>query len=146
MTATISTGEPSTLGTYRKIAALLTAENSPATRFFDEKIATQGEDAEVIQDESQMMLLIIMLGIGSEPQPKADTLFTLRPLVNWEPDYDKAVGFVVRASSESQARRLAAEQCGDEGDAVWLDPSQTSCEVIDKTGPAEILCRDYNAA
>lgn len=145
MTATISTGEPSTLGTYRKIAALLTGEGSAATKFFDDKIATEGADMEVIQHESQMMLLIGTLGWITGPTPIADTLFLLRLPVNWGPGYDEASGFVVRASSESQARRLAVEQAGDEGDAVWLDPSQARCEVIDKTGPAEVLLRDFNA-
>jgi len=64
MVATISTGEPSTLGTYRKISAALTGENSPATKMLDAKIKEQGEDMEVIQDESQMLLLIAQMGHG----------------------------------------------------------------------------------
>lgn len=59
---TISTGEPSTLKTYRKMAAVLTGEDSPATKMLDEKIKDQGEDAEVIQDESQMLMLIVQMG------------------------------------------------------------------------------------
>jgi hypothetical protein len=61
MVAIISTGEPSTLGTYRKLAAALTGEDSPATQMLDEKIKEQGEDMEVIQDESQMMFLILQM-------------------------------------------------------------------------------------
>lgn len=63
MAATISTGEPSTLKTYRKLSAVLTGEDSPATKMLDEKIAAQGEDAEVIQDEGQMLYLIVSMGI-----------------------------------------------------------------------------------
>lgn len=59
----ISTGEPSTLGTYRKIAAAMTGETSEATKWLDEKIEKQGEGAEVIADESQMMMLIVQLGL-----------------------------------------------------------------------------------
>lgn len=54
----ISTGEPSTLKTYRKLAVTLTGEDSAATKFFDKKIAEQGEDKIVIQDEYQMLYLI----------------------------------------------------------------------------------------
>lgn len=63
---TISTGEPSTLKTYRKIALTLSMgdKSSKAVKFFDEKIAEQGEDEVVIQAESQVMYLIAkMLGV-----------------------------------------------------------------------------------
>ena len=59
---TISSGQPSTLGTYRYIAFLMTNdENSEIVQFFDKKIAESpnGENEEVIADESQMMFLII---------------------------------------------------------------------------------------
>ena len=72
MAATISTGEPSTLGTYRKIAAALTGEDSPATKMLDDKIKEQGEDMEVIQQESQMLFLIVQMGLGPKPEPVAD--------------------------------------------------------------------------
>ena len=72
MTATISTGEPSTLGTYRKISVALMGEDSPATKMFDDKIKEQGEDMEVIQDEGQMLMLIVTMGLGSKPEPVAE--------------------------------------------------------------------------
>ena len=72
MAATISTGEPSTLGTYRTISAALTGEDSPATKMLDDKIKEQGEDTEVIQDESQMLFLIVQMGLGSQPEPVAE--------------------------------------------------------------------------
>ena len=67
MTDTISTGEPNTLATYRKIALALSGGNKDAkvVKFFDEKIATDrdGENARVIAHETQVMYLIItMLG------------------------------------------------------------------------------------
>ncbi len=66
----ISTGEPSTLGTYRKIAAVLAGEDSRAVRFFDEKIANapHGADEEVIAAESQVLYLIgTMLAMPNGP-------------------------------------------------------------------------------
>ena len=58
---TISTGEPNTLGTYRKIALALSGDvNSEVVKFFDKKISksTQGENARVIAAETQVMYLI----------------------------------------------------------------------------------------
>ena len=59
----ISTGENSTLGTYRKIAVLMSGEESKAVEFLDRKISESpnGEDEEVIQDKRQMLLLIVSL-------------------------------------------------------------------------------------
>lgn len=54
----LSTGEPSTLGVYRKMTAALFGENSKATKFLDEKIADQGEDEPVVTDERQMIQLL----------------------------------------------------------------------------------------
>ena len=60
---TISTGEPATLKTYRNIALALGGKDSRAVKFFDDKIAnaTDGEDAEVIAHETQMMYLIMTM-------------------------------------------------------------------------------------
>jgi hypothetical protein len=57
---TISTGEPNTLKTWRKIALALGGENSSVVKFFDEKIANSphGEDEKVIAAEEQMLILI----------------------------------------------------------------------------------------
>lgn len=59
----ISTGEPSTLGTYKKIATILTGENSEAVKFFERKIqeSPNGENEAVIAHESQMLMLIMEL-------------------------------------------------------------------------------------
>jgi len=60
----ISTGEPSNLKTYRNIALILSgSEESKAVKFFDEKIAQSpnGENEEVVADESQMLYLIMSM-------------------------------------------------------------------------------------
>ena len=56
----LSTGEPSTLGTYLKWTEALLGKDSIGAKFFRDKIADspKGEDEEVIQHESQMMVLI----------------------------------------------------------------------------------------
>jgi hypothetical protein len=59
-------------------------------------------------------------------------------------DYDEAAGFVVVAESPDEARRLAAEQYGDEGSDTWLAPSRSTCKVIDSTRQGVVL-RDFRA-
>ena len=54
----LSTGDDSTLGNHRKLAVAAFGEDSAAVKFLDEKIKEQGEDEEVIQDESQVMYLL----------------------------------------------------------------------------------------
>lgn len=56
-TPKLSTGEPSTLGTYLHMAKAL-APGSKFEKFIQGKIAKQGEDAIVIAAESQMMYLL----------------------------------------------------------------------------------------
>jgi hypothetical protein len=73
-------------------------------------------------------------------------LFLLEPIEDWEPWYDKAFGFVIRASTEVDARQLASQNAGDEGKDVWLDAAKTRCQVIDPNGPPNVLCRDFASA
>lgn len=54
----LSTGDDSTLGNYRKMAAATFGEGSSAVKFLDEKIKKQGEDEEVIADERQVLMAL----------------------------------------------------------------------------------------
>jgi hypothetical protein len=47
-----------TLGDYRDFCAAVYGPKSRAVQFFEEKIKHQGEDTEVVADESQMLVLI----------------------------------------------------------------------------------------
>jgi hypothetical protein len=60
----ISIGLDSTLGNYRKLTAIYFGENSAAIKFLDEKIAESpnGENEEVIADETQMVNLLFGIG------------------------------------------------------------------------------------
>lgn len=76
----------------------------------------------------------------------------------WNPWYDKAFGFVVRAASEQQARELAQEQAGDEdrGDLTqsqieapktpWIKPKYSTCKELLDDGEAGVVMRDFAAA
>lgn len=55
---TLSTGQPSTLGSYYDNCCAVFGSDSKPARFFADKIAEQGRDMEVVQAESQVMYLI----------------------------------------------------------------------------------------
>lgn len=57
---TLTTGENSTLGNYKKIAEMVFGKDSGAVKFLETKIAESpnGEDEEVIVAESQMIVLL----------------------------------------------------------------------------------------
>lgn len=64
----------------------------------------------------------------------------------WEPWYDKAHGFVVRAPSDEAARRAAQANASDERRAfpdVWLKPEYATCIELTADGPAEVVLIDY---
>lgn len=58
-----------TLGYHRSMSALFFGEDSPATKYLDDKIATQGSDAEVLVDERQLIALLMELHKGGQ-QPR----------------------------------------------------------------------------
>lgn len=64
--------------------------------------------------------------------------------LKYNEDYDTTQSQVVRANSEEEARRLANQSCGDEGQ-IWENPDEVSCELLDPNGPAEVILTDYKA-
>ena len=77
-------------------------------------------------------------------------LFLLRPINDaagpWDPWYDKAFGFIVRALNEEDARILAGEECGDEGTMSWLSDSLSTCTEITDAGESCVIIRDFASA
>jgi hypothetical protein len=55
----LSTGDPSTLASYRKLCISMFGEDSKAVRYIDDLIAKSGEDEEVLADEVQMLNLLL---------------------------------------------------------------------------------------
>lgn len=62
----LSTGDDSTLGSYKKLARVLFGPKAEA--FIDKKIAESpnGENEEVIADETQMIFLLQQIAFGSQ--------------------------------------------------------------------------------
>lgn len=60
---TLSTGQPSTLGSYLKLCQVFFGEESVQYRLISKKISESpnGTDEEVIADEHQMMYLLVNL-------------------------------------------------------------------------------------
>ena len=80
-------------------------------------------------------------------------LWILRPIEGlpeeddpWEPWYDKAFGFVVRAETEDEARELAHTQAGDELVGAWKNSKYSTCVVLSPEGDAEVIMRDFASA
>ena len=44
--------------------------------------------------------------------------------------YDQNIGVVVCAWTETEAREMAAENCGAEGRGPWVDPAYSTCTPI----------------
>ena len=93
-------------------------------------------------------------------------LWILRPIDEndepWNPWYDKAFGFIVRAETAVEARALAEVQAGDESrdsykewgtseviegyGKVWQNPSLSSCIELTPDGPAAVIMKDFHSA
>jgi hypothetical protein len=80
-------------------------------------------------------------------------LWLLRPVDPntgpWNPWYDKAFGFVIRAPTARQARVMAQADAGDEAreyPKAWLDPALSSCQELKPDGKAGLVLRDFYAA
>lgn len=80
-------------------------------------------------------------------------LFILKPDVKEGfkdpfPNYDVTLGFIIRATSEEEARRFASQNQGDEGwgewQSPWLDENLTSCEELLAEGESGVIMRDFN--
>lgn len=54
---------------------------------------------------------------------------------------DEVVGFVVRATTNRHARKLAAEQHMDEGVDVWLDRTKSTCVQVEQEGAAGVVLK-----
>lgn len=75
----------------------------------------------------------------------------------WNPWYDKAFGFVVRAESEDVARKIANSSGGSEtgpirtkvyrtGGDPWLDKTLSTCEELLPDGKVGLVMRDFASA
>jgi hypothetical protein len=88
-------------------------------------------------------------------------LYILRPVEDlpsrdnpWEPWYDKRFGFVVRAQSEEDARKIAHDRAGDENRgefmgskiantaAPWLESRYSSCLELLPDGEIGLIIYD----
>ena len=67
----------------------------------------------------------------------------------WEPWYDKAFGFIVRAETEQEAREIAEENAGDEswsGRKTWMKPELSTCIELSEDGEKGLVLRDFASA
>jgi len=88
-------------------------------------------------------------------RPKEDLSNGKNP---WNPEYDKAFGFVVRADTEEQAREFAHEDAGDENsgkfandetadtEQPWKDSKYSTCIELMADGKSGVVIRDFAAS
>jgi len=75
-------------------------------------------------------------------------LYLVHLTVQFSSHVDMNNGFVVAASSPSAARRMSSEEAMGEGKKVWLNPRDSSCQVIGeaKAGQkAEVILQSAHA-
>jgi hypothetical protein len=85
-------------------------------------------------------------------------LWILKPNANdkllpnpWEPWYDKAFAFVIRANTESEARQIADKSAGDENSEIanlypWLNSTYSTCLELKSDGESGMILRDFASA
>jgi hypothetical protein len=63
---------------------------------------------------------------------------------HWDPWYDKAFGFVVRAETEIDARQIAQNKTWSESNTVsaWNDSKYSTCKELTSDGQAGMIIHD----
>lgn len=80
-----------------------------------------------------------------------------KELNRWEDGYGCALGFVVRAATEAEARALANAEAGEENDehfgpirrpavGAWLEGKYSTCTELLPEGPAGVVLVDFHWA
>jgi len=59
------------------------------------------------------------------------------------PNWDVAVGFIIRAEDEVTARAIASKNHMDEGAAFWLNPRLTTCVELSADGPSGVVLSSF---
>lgn len=60
--------------------------------------------------------------------------------------HDELAEIVIRAETQKSARAFATLFAGDEGRAIWLDKTKTSCELlVAENGDSGCVIQDYRA-
>ena len=96
---------------------------------------------------------------SNSPRTRRMKLWLLRPAEGlpsttspWVPFYDKAFGFVVRAETEKEARRMANEEGGAEkveashDEDPWINPRLSTCVELTADGEPGVVILDFASA
>jgi hypothetical protein len=68
----LSTGDDATWGNYKKIAIIAFGKNSKPVKYIDERITTNGENSEVLSDETQIFDTLRAIYIKEEDKNKKE--------------------------------------------------------------------------
>lgn len=61
----------------------------------------------------------------------------------WKASNEYAVEFLIEAETESEARQIAALNCGDEGKEAWFNPELSECKELKLSGSPGVWIRHY---
>lgn len=64
--------------------------------------------------------------------------------INEDTGYDEYDAKIVRAGSEGEARMIANERTGDEGQ-IWQNGTLVKCEIVTPDGKPRVLLESFNA-
>ena len=64
----------------------------------------------------------------------------------FNPWYDKTFAQLIFAKNEDEARKIATEESGDEGDHVWGDATQTTCAILTTPTEPKVVIVDRRAS
>jgi len=70
-------------------------------------------------------------------------LYLIEPIDDNRVGFDCAHGFVVQAGSPKAARKIAAENSGDEGEGFWMDPDLSKVSGLRPVGKPSLILRDF---
>ncbi len=75
-------------------------------------------------------------------------LWLLDPISDDDCSWDCARGFVIRAKTEDEARKIAESHHGDESDyeEFWTNPAKSTCKILSNKGKMELILRDFKSA
>ena len=59
--------------------------------------------------------------------------------------YDCYHVFVIQAETESEARLIASDSKGDEGEDAWLNPKWSYCRELVPDGKSGVVISDFHA-
>lgn len=70
-------------------------------------------------------------------------IYHLHVKPGFDSPYDSYLGFIIRAKSAKQARKIASKNAYDEGGCVWLDKKYSYCKIVKLDGKEGVILGSF---